>query len=228
VPLDGLRQVTAEREVPAVFDGQEPILAAGEQLRKRREVIADNLLTWQDFYDGRRVRFAQFVPPGRYSVGRPRKNQFGRLAHFDKAVLREVVSPATATPLQELELQFTGSRGETCRFLVSGFDLSALPQLPVQDYPRGLYMPMGIGVPPFYQSYAELEKNPPDRSPYFSVLLDADGRWINHHEVAVDGPVLHRDAKDPGLLHVYLLSYERHTLVAHITVSTGEERRAAR
>jgi len=27
---------------------------------------------------------------------------------------------------------------------ISGFDLKALPQLPVQDYFKGLYMPMGI------------------------------------------------------------------------------------
>ena len=221
VRLDGLRQVTSEREVPADFDGQEPILVAGEQVRKRREVIADNLLTWQDFYDGRRVRFAQFVPPGRYSVKKPCKNQFARLAHFDRAVLREVVSPATTTPLYELELVFTGSRGQPCRFVVSGFDLGALPQLPVEDYPRGLYMPMGIGVPPFVQPYEELRQHPPDRSPYFSVLLDGEGRWLNHHEVAVDGPVLHRDAKDPALLHVYLLSYERHTLIGHIVVRTS-------
>jgi uncharacterized membrane protein YdjX (TVP38/TMEM64 family) len=228
VALGGLRQVTREREVPAAFDGDEPIVVAGEQVGKRRTVLTDNLLTWKDFYDSRRVRFAEFVLPGRYSVSHAWKSQFGRLAHFDKAVLRDVVSPATATPLQELELQFTGSRGGKYRFLVSGFDLAALPQLPVEDYPKGLYMPMGIGVPPFFQSYADLEKSPPEKSPYFSVLLDADGRWINHHEVAVDGPVLHRDAKDPNLLHVYLLSYERQTLIAHLTVATGEDRRAAR
>jgi uncharacterized membrane protein YdjX (TVP38/TMEM64 family) len=221
VRLDGLRQVTAEREVPATFDGQEPVLVAGEQVRKRREVIADNVLAWQDFYDGRRVRFAQFVPPGRYSVKKPWKNHFGRLAHFDRAVLREVVSPATATPLHELELVFTGTRGQPCRLVVSGLDLGALPQLPVEKYPEGLYMPMGIGVPPFVQSYEDLRQHPPDQSPYFSVLLDGEGRWLNHHEVAVDGPVIHRDARDPSLLHVYLLSYERETLIAHITVRTS-------
>ena len=46
------------------------------------------------------------------------------------------------------------------------------------------------------------------------------GRWIDHHRFAIDGPVLHRDARNPDLLHVYLLSYERHTLINHIVVST--------
>jgi hypothetical protein len=222
VRLDGLRRVTREREVPATFDRDEAILAAGEQARKRRTLIAENLLTWGDFTEGHKVRFATFVPPGRYSVAQPWKNEYWRLERFEKALLRDVVSPATGRPLSELELVFRDRLGGVSRFLVSGFDLKALPQLPAADYARGLYMPMGIGVPPFFQGYDELEKAPPDRSPYFGVLLDDAGRWVNHHEVAVDGPVLHRDAADPRLLHVYLLSYERHTLVGHFVVRTGE------
>src|SRR5262249_47983677 len=140
---------------------------------------------------------------------------------FDGAVLREVVSPADERPLAELELVFSSSKGGgPLRFLVSGFDPSALPQLPVKDYPKGLYMPMGIGVPPFFQGYADLQKNPPDQSPYFSLLLDADGRWVDHHSFAIDGPVLHRDEHDPSLLHLYLLSYERHTLIGHFVIPT--------
>ena len=82
-------------------------------------------------------------------------------------------------------------------------------------------MPMGIGVPPFFQTYDELAQNPPHLSPYFCLLLDANGRWINHHEVAVDGPVIHRDLNDPSILHVYLLSYERHSLIGHFVISTA-------
>ncbi|NEO31364.1 MAG: hypothetical protein F6K36_13200 [Symploca sp. SIO3C6] len=78
---------------------------------------------------------------------------------------------------------------------------------------------MGIGVPPFYQSYEELKQNPPHESPYFSVLLDSKDQWIDHHSLAVDGPVMHRDQDNPNLLHVYLLSYERHTLVGHFLIN---------
>ena len=83
-------------------------------------------------------------------------------------------------------------------------------------------MPMGIGVPPFYQSYAELQSNPPQLSSYVSVLLDEDGKWIDHHHFGIDGPVLHRDETHPKRLHVYLLSYERHAIIAHIVVSLPE------
>lgn len=221
VKLDGLRRVASERAVPATFDRSESILTFGEQARKRRTVMADNLLSWGDFYDGRKVRFATFLPPGRYSVNHPWKNEYWRMDRFDKALLRDVVSPPTDRPLQELELVFSSSKAPgVCRFVVSGFELNALPRLPVSEYAKGLYMPMGIGTPPFFQGYDELEKRPPQESPFFCVQLDGDDKWINHHDLAIDGPVLHRDDKDERLLHVYLLSYERHSLIGHWVVTT--------
>ena len=176
----------------------------------------------------RKVRFAAFIPPGRYSVDRPWKNQYWRIDRVEKAILRKIVTPATDKPLDELELVFASTKsGERCRFLVSGFSIDELPQLSIEDYPKGLYMPMGIGVPPFFQAYDDLEQHPPDKSPYFSLTLDQHGRWIDHHSLAVDGPVIHRDERDPDLVHVYLLSYERHSLVAHFVVSVHKKETAA-
>ena len=80
-------------------------------------------------------------------------------------------------------------------------------------------MPMGIAVPPFYQDYESLKKSPPQKSAYFSFLLDKNNRWLNHHDIAIDGPVLHKDIDDPNILHMYLLSYERQTLVGHYTLT---------
>jgi hypothetical protein len=221
VPMAKLRQVTHERAVPTTFDRAEKVFTAGEQTRKRRTTLAENVVTWGDFYEGRSIRFAAFIPPGRYSVKQPWKNKYGQMDRFEHAILRQIVSPATDKPLHELELVFT-SRTEAGkrRFFVSGFDLHALPQLPMRDYPKGLYMPMGIGVPPFFQSYEEVRQHPPYQSPYVSVLLDADDKWIDHHTFGIDGPVMHRDDQDPDVLHVYLLSYERHSLVGHFLVST--------
>ena len=92
-------------------------------------------------------------------------------------------------------------RGSSCTSnsakYATGFDLATLPRLPIKDYPKGKYMPMGIGVPPFFQSYEDLQKTPPEKSSYVSVLLDEQDRWIDHHAFAIDGPVLHRDENDP-------------------------------
>lgn len=223
VPLEKLRRVVEEREVPGSFDLSEPLIARGDQINKRRTTLTENLRVWGDFYDGRTVEFATFVPPGRYSVDVPRDTQYRRMDHFDKAILRRIESPATDVPLDELELVFSSrEQPGVCRFIVSGFNLAALPQLPIRDYPRGLYLPMGIGTPPFHQGYDELRQHPPDQGPYVSVLLDGEGGWIDHHAVGVDGPVMHRDEEDPALLHVYLLSYERHSLVAHLVLRIDE------
>ncbi len=219
IPMDKLRQVTWEEEIQTDFGKTDPVMAFGEQARKRKTTFAENILEFGNFYDGRKVRFASFIPPGRYSVKHPWRNKYGQINRFDKAILRGITSPATDAPLHELELNFSSSkRKEKLRLFISGFDLSKLPQLPVDQYSKGMYMPMGIGVPPFFQGYEELQKSHPDKSPYVSVMLDEKDRWIDHHALAIDGPVLHRDADDPNLLHVYLLSYERHSLIAHLLI----------
>ncbi len=222
VDLGRLRTVLAERVLPAEYDPNERVIAVGEQVRKVRTTLAENVRRWGDFTSGRDIHFATFRPPGNYVIKKPWANEYRRFSRFRKAVLRDVRTPAGLERLQEIELVFDDPKsGETSRFIVGGIDLDALPRLPVADYPKGLYMPMGIGVPPFFQDYEELQANPPQRSPYYSVLLDPSGLWLDHHRIAVDGPVLHRDANDPGLVHLYLLSYERHTLIAHFVLATG-------
>ena len=218
--LDKLRAVTSEREVPIAFDAEEPLAVAGEQVRKKRTLLAPNVRTWGEFPRRPDVSFATFIPPGTYSVSHPWSNEYERLATLEGAILRDVQA-ADGQSLQELELRFTGLNGQANRFLVGGVDLAALPQLPMSEYPKGLYMPMGIGVPPFYADYADLLTSDPMESPYYSFLLDADDRWIDHHAAAIDGPVMHRDADDPTKLHLYLLSYERHTLVGHFVIDIG-------
>lgn len=56
------------------------------------------------------------------------------------------------------------------------------------------------------------------------MLLDSDGKWIDHHDLGVDGPVLHLDKDNPNLLHLYLLSYERNTLIAHYAIDLSSVR----
>src|SRR5207244_5622843 len=134
VRLDGLRQVVRERDVPTTFDKGEEVMAAGEQVRKRRTTLASNIRTWGDLFDGRKIQFATFIPPGRYSVQHPWKNEYWRIDQFDKAILRQIVSPTLRKPLQELELVFhSRETGNPCRIIISGFELSALPPVPVHD-----------------------------------------------------------------------------------------------
>lgn len=221
VSLTGLRKVVNEKAVTARFDKSEPIIAAGEQIRKRKTTLGENLVSWNDIYK-RSIAFASFIPPGRYSVSHEWNQKYSKMRQFDRAVLRTVETPTTPAPLTELELVFSDPETkDVYRFFASGFDPDNLPQLSMNQYHNGLYMPMGIGIPPFMQGYGDLQKVPPYKSPYFSVLLDKDDRWIDHHAFALDGAVMHRDQDNADLLHVYLLSYERHTLVAHVIIPLG-------
>ncbi len=221
---DLLRKVINEKEVQAKFPLDEKIIVSGEQGRKIRTTLAENLTTWGDFYSGKNeIKFASFVAPGFYDENKPWGNEYWRIGKFNKATLRNIKPVGVEQNLQEVELAFTDTKtGEQNRLFVSGVNLKELPKLSVGDYSKGLYMPMGIGIPPFYQSYEDLKKNHPDESPYFSVLLDSKDRWIDHHRLAVDGTVMHLDKDNSNLLHLYLLSYERNTLVAHFLIDVPE------
>jgi hypothetical protein len=221
VNTDLLRKVVNEKEANTKFSPDEKVIAAGEQSRKVRTTLTKNLATWGDFYDNQNdIKFASFIPPGFYDSQKPWGNEYWRVGKFEKAILRNIKPVNSQKDLQEIELLFSDTKtGEKNRFFISGVNLKELPKLPVSEYPKGLYMPMGIGVPPFYQSYEELQKNHPDQSPYFSVLLDSNNKWIDHHRLAIDGSVMHLDKDNPNLLHLYLLSYERNTLVTHLLIN---------
>jgi hypothetical protein len=215
-----LRKVIDEKEVAAKFPLDEKIISSGEQSRKVRTTLATNITTWGDFYnDKNEIKFASFRAPGFYDANKPWGNQYWRIGEFKKAILRNTKPVGVEQNLQEIELVFKDTKtGEQNRLFFSGINLKELPKLSVEEYNKGLYMPMGIGVPPFYQSYEDLKKSHPDESPYFSVLLDSKDKWIDHHHLAVDGTAMHLDKDNPNLLHLYLLSYERNTLIGHFTI----------
>ena len=215
--LNLLRKVVNNRQIPTKFPLDERIIVSGEQTRKVRTLLGDNLVTWGDIYKRYdEIEFATFRTPGWYDHNTPWKNQYWRIGKFKKAILRTIEPTDSKQNLQEIEFVFKDIKtGEKNRLLVSGIDLSQLPKLSVSDYQKGLYMPLGIKVPPFFQSYENLKSQSATDNPYFGVMLDSKDRWINHHELAIDGFVMHLDKDNPNLLHTYLLSYERHTLVAH-------------
>jgi len=217
--LKALRSVAKEFPAKAGFTGQETVLAEGEQQRKVRTSLTPNVRRYADWFDGRTVTFASFVSPGRYDVRQPWRADVLRLGRLERAWWRDIKSPATAATLNELELIFRDPRnGRITRLLVSGFDPHGLPQLAPREYPRGVYRPLGVGVPPVFQSYDVLTILTPWNSAYFSVLLDDKDRWLDHHRIGIDGVVLHRDAQDAGKLHLLLLAYERHAVLAHFEV----------
>jgi hypothetical protein len=79
-------------------------------------------------------------------------------------------------------------------------------------------MSMGISNHTFYQSYEELLNYSSLHEPYFSLLLDENGNWVDSHDVGIDGPLFFFDAADPTKLHLMILSFERHSFVGHYII----------
>jgi hypothetical protein len=77
---------------------------------------------------------------------------------------------------------------------------------------------MGLGNHPFYEDCKAHDECCSKRNPYFGVLLDSQGNWLDSHKIGIDGPLLHIDDKNENILHVWLLSFERHALVGHYEI----------
>lgn len=223
--LSVLRTVQSEQNVPVQDLKSEPILATKEQVDKADLVVygdgtANKIRTWAELRQST-LQFQSFVKPGIYDPSRLWDSDYSQLAEVTQATARQVVSPLVDQPLTELQLDFANTDGELRQFIVSGIDLAQVPQLESENYAEGIYMPLGFGTP-FTQDYAELEENRPEESPFFSVLLDGENQVIDYRKgIGLNGLVLHRDADNGNLLHVYLMSYERITLIGHYIVDLG-------
>ncbi|MEM7180574.1 MAG: hypothetical protein AAF518_06665 [Spirochaetota bacterium] len=217
VDLDVLRKVVKSFPAESIYNPQEKLIYSGEQNNKKRTVHAPEVIRWKDLIHKRRqVQFASFVPPGLYQVGKPWKNEYHRIGEFKKTTVNYIRSKATKKLLLEIQLYFADlESGERNMYIVSGLDLASIPIEDVANYSKGLQYPMGIGIPPFHQNYAVLQNNSPETKPYFALLLDSQHNWLNHHDIAIDGQIMIRDKQDPSYIHIFLLSYERHTLVHH-------------
>jgi hypothetical protein len=219
IRLDRLRTVDREWPLAASARWDDAPAWRGEQRLKRKNVLASPVYTYRDWYR-QPVQFASFIPPGRYSVSHPRDTKLHYLSELTGALLRLVRTPASREPLFELELAFRSSEtGESTRLVLGGLDLRSLPTLAADRYERGWQVPMGIGNPSFFEPYEQVLANPPLQRPFYAFHLDAQNRWLDHHAVGVDGPLLHWDTADPATLHLYLLSYERHALLNHFVLT---------
>ncbi|MEM6252374.1 MAG: hypothetical protein AAF821_05575 [Cyanobacteria bacterium P01_D01_bin.156] len=224
--LSNLRTVESEQIVPVDDLKSEEILIAREQESKAGLIFNPNgensrIRTWEELRQTA-LAFQSFVPPGIYAPRHLWKSDFSQLTEVTQATARQIVSPLAEKSLTEVQLNFANAEGELRQFVVSGIDLAQVPQLQPQDYSDGVYMPLGFGTP-FTQDYSELEQNRPDESPFFAVLLDSKNQVIDYRkDIGINGLVMHRDNQNQNLLHIYLMSYERITLIGHYTVDLSD------
>ena len=101
---------------------------------------------------------------------------------------------------------------------MGGLKKELIPILNIKEAKDGFQMPMGIANHSFYESYKFMLNNPSKQNPYYALLLNEEEKFIDSHEIGIDGPLLHWDQNNKDLLHVWILSFERHAFVGHYTL----------
>jgi hypothetical protein len=218
IHLEQLRSVLTEKEAVWSNHNNKDYPLTGERKRKYKNILfPKNTTTIQHFLTDS-TRFATFGPPGIYNTKAPRKTQLSRLANPQKIMWRHLHSIGKDT-LIEIEISYQNNTPEkNTKLIISGIRLSELPTLDITAVDKGWQNSMGFGNHPFYETYKHTQSHPVETSPYFSVLTDEDYKWLDSHEVGIDGSLLHWDKDKIGLLHIWVLSFERHCFVGHYTL----------
>ena len=217
ISLNELREVITEEAVLFTNHNNEEYLKLGERDKKYQNIIFPiNTTRIQDFLTDSTL-FATFTPPGFYNTKDPRTTELSRLASPDKITSREVIaSKVSGDSFLEIEVNFNVNdsvKGTT--LILSGIDLSEIPVLGPEEVNKGWQNSMGFGNHTFYETYEHSQKCKVSSNPFFAYLTDSEGRWIDSHKVGIDGPLLYLDDKNKNLLHVLILSFERHAIVGH-------------
>ena len=164
--------------------------------------------------------YSTFQWPGFYDTSDPRPSTLSMLGIPKNVTVRKTVSKNSAQDFcYEFDVAFARNTDTNyiTRVVIGGIFPSALKQLPLEEYNEGIKKPMGIGNHGFYEHVDYASTHSSSESPYYGFILDEEGKWVDSHFFGVDGPILHLDENDENLLHFWLLSFERHAMVAHLT-----------
>ncbi len=221
IDLTKIRNVISIQPVDFINHDQEMYPLEGERKKKEIAIIYPVHYTKMADFHTDSALFATFSEPGFYNRKDPRTTELGRFYKLNSIEYRKTKS-ANNEFTDELKMVFERKNGEVTQFIFGGIDFSILPRLTVDECNSGISYPMGIGNHPFYESVVEHNKLSSIENSYFGVLLDEQGNWLDSHKIGIDGPLLHLDKNDSTILHVWLLSFERHALVGHYEVMLRE------
>lgn len=195
-------------------DGMYPL--SGERAKKLGEILAPKVFSTMRDLQTDSTLFATFVPPGVYNKSSPRKTELGRIFYLDTVMLRKSEQAENDILLHEIEMTFSDKRRtRITKLIIGGLDFAELKELDEKDAHNGWQNSMGFGNHTFYENYSEHIKATPKSNPYYSYLADENDKWLDNHDIGIDGPLLHFDNKSKNKLHIWLLSFERHALVGH-------------
>ncbi|MDB3907508.1 hypothetical protein N9355_08545 [Crocinitomicaceae bacterium] len=202
-------------------DSMYPLMAARE--KKRKEII------WPESFSSMRelqsdsTVFATFSPPGFYNKKDPRPTELGRFKHLNGLHVYNTKSIRSDSELIEIEFNFDDpNSGLMTRLFIGGLKWTDFPQLSEVNANKGWKNSMGFGNHSFYESLKDFNHYNTAESDYYAYLTDANGNWLDSHKIGIDGPIIHIDENDPNLLHVWLLSFERHALIGHYLIQKND------
>ncbi len=222
VPFEMLRRVDAERAVAVEVHLDEPRAALPEQTRKAKLVLTPDVATYRALLAPERqpIRMASFREPGYYDAAKPVALDLAWLAHPRSAVVRDVTGGRVDVRMKEVEIAFENG----WRLVLAHEGIASLPvrsEPPAADADV-LRMTFGIATPEIYASAAERRAERADEPAGYLFLLDGERANLDNHCKTTDRPrgvdraFLWRDAER---LHVWLVSYERIAIVAHLSLS---------
>lgn len=220
VDLSLLREVidTLEMDVHDRSDNMYPLKAARK--KKFKEIIYPETFSTMRDLQSDSTLFATFTPPGFYNRKDPRTTELGRIHELQSAELYQTEKESSGKSLHELQLSFSHKDNEsTTTLVVGGIDFDEIPVLEESEANKGWKNSMGIGNHSFYESYEKHIATKAQDSPYYGLILDEDGKWLDSHKVGIDGPIFHFSDQEKSVLHLWILSFERHALVGHYEIA---------
>ena len=208
-----------------VYNDQYYPLTGARVKKEKNIVVPKGHETINDFLTDSTL-YSTFTPPGFYNTLTPRVTELGRLITIKDITLSEIAVPTVDTnaDFHEVKVTFTDlEEARTTVWTLGGLDLKNLPILTLEDHNKGYKMPMGIANHPFYEKYDKAVNNPIQNNPYYSLLTDEKGNFLDSHKIGVDGPIIFWDAEEEGLLRIMFLSFERHSFVGHYGIRIVEK-----
>lgn len=220
IRYERLRSVISQKKISFnnLNDALYPL--KGERKKKAINIVYPKHYSKIEDFLTDETQYATFAEPGFYTRADPRPTTLSLLRYPVQIVVRQI---ETRIGIQkrsiEIEVAYRSNDSDdiVTRLTFGGLDFDALPILDKNDVHRGFQMPMGIANHSFYETYAEMTRSHWDHISYYGLVSDGSGHLIDSHGLGIDGPLLFRDKSDPSLVHLYLLSFERHSFVGHYT-----------
>jgi hypothetical protein len=216
--LNQLRTIESEKDVVFVNKNNEYFPLKGERKKKEINIIIPKEHTSINDFLNDSTQFGTFSPPGFYNTADPRTTELGRLNNPTKIIYAQTKSKnKVGSESFELTISFNDTiKNRQTSFVIGGLNKKNIPTLAIEDVNKGFQMPMGISNHSFYETAHKMSASPANENPYYAFLINGDKKWIDSHEVGIDGPMLHFDNK--GNLHLWVLSFERHAFVGHYVI----------